>query len=333
MSALETDCRRAFARHETFHARYGWFRKAVVAAADDPHIFTADDATVTLGVGKNMVRAIRYWGEAAKVITDLPPENSKRRGSAVGVTRNGQAILSTAGADPFLEAPGTLWLLHWWMLSPPCDLPAWWLAFHRFPAVEFSELELVDFINEEVARSAWSAPHESSVQKDVSCLLRTFATVDATGRTTLDDLLDSPFRALGLLERSQEGKGRFRFLLGPKPSLPDELVTHAVLDWMARRGSARTVSTANATHETGSPGKAFRLSERVLTDSVGKVADRLHLGAVKIAAGSTQFALTAHMTAGEAAALALGAYYKGLRMRLNSPLGHDAVAVSRLVSA
>jgi hypothetical protein len=31
-------------------------------------VFTSDDATVNLGVGKNMVAAIRYWLTATKVI-------------------------------------------------------------------------------------------------------------------------------------------------------------------------------------------------------------------------------------------------------------------------
>jgi len=36
-------------------------RKASVQKAD-PLVFTRDDAVITLGVGKNMVRAIRHWG-------------------------------------------------------------------------------------------------------------------------------------------------------------------------------------------------------------------------------------------------------------------------------
>ena len=46
-----------FARHETFHPRYGWFRKAVAFSAGDPGIFTREDAPVRIGVGKNMVRS------------------------------------------------------------------------------------------------------------------------------------------------------------------------------------------------------------------------------------------------------------------------------------
>ena len=57
-----------FARHETFHPRYGWFRKAYAVTKRDPQIFTHVDAPVLIGVGKNMVRSIRFWGLAAKLI-------------------------------------------------------------------------------------------------------------------------------------------------------------------------------------------------------------------------------------------------------------------------
>ena len=42
-----------FAGHETFTLRYGWLKKAVDATG------LRDDALVTLGAGKNMVRSIR----------------------------------------------------------------------------------------------------------------------------------------------------------------------------------------------------------------------------------------------------------------------------------
>ncbi len=53
---------RPFARHETFHPRYSWFRKAYSHVDDNPRIFSRPDAPVEIGVGKNMVRAIRFWG-------------------------------------------------------------------------------------------------------------------------------------------------------------------------------------------------------------------------------------------------------------------------------
>jgi hypothetical protein len=49
-----------FARHETFHPRFGWLKKGFDLVKKDPNIFQKDDAPVQLGVGKNMVRSIRF---------------------------------------------------------------------------------------------------------------------------------------------------------------------------------------------------------------------------------------------------------------------------------
>ena len=64
---LESACKPVFARHETFHPRYGWVKKAYDAGAKDPHVFNEDMAVVRLGVGKNMVKSIRHWGHAFRV--------------------------------------------------------------------------------------------------------------------------------------------------------------------------------------------------------------------------------------------------------------------------
>ena len=48
-----------FARHETFHPRFGWLKKGFDAAQKNPGIFLQEDAPVRLGVGKNMVNSIR----------------------------------------------------------------------------------------------------------------------------------------------------------------------------------------------------------------------------------------------------------------------------------
>ena len=56
---------RSFARHETFHPRYGWFRKAYAFVADEGNDFNQEDAPIIIGVGKNMVRAIRFSGLAS----------------------------------------------------------------------------------------------------------------------------------------------------------------------------------------------------------------------------------------------------------------------------
>lgn len=251
-----------FARHETFHPRYGWFRKAYAAAAEDPFVFGRPDATVVLGVGKNMVRAIRFWGLAAKLIVEDPA--AKRRSPSLVPTRLGHALFGELGWDRYMEDPGTLWLLHWLLLAPPSRLPVWWLAFNEFGAVEFTESELESAVAAQLAASTWGSPHRSSVHKDVTALLRTYAPPERSNRRSIDDILDCPLRDLNLIGRSA-ATDRFRFTLGTKPSLPPAIAAYAALDWVVRSGSGgNTITLSRLAHEPGAVGRVFRLDESEL---------------------------------------------------------------------
>src|SRR3546814_9972056 len=66
MSSL-TDARpMRFSGHETFACRYAWLPKAYRALKRDPAAFSDEDgAMVELGLGKNMVRSLRFWVDAA----------------------------------------------------------------------------------------------------------------------------------------------------------------------------------------------------------------------------------------------------------------------------
>src|SRR5205085_5338801 len=101
--------RLSFSGHETFVFRHAWLKKAVDAVAEEPAVFSQDNAIVTLGVGKNMVRSIRHWGLATGMLAEEP----KSRGIRLQVTELGQMLLGQSGFDPYLEDPNTLWLLHW----------------------------------------------------------------------------------------------------------------------------------------------------------------------------------------------------------------------------
>jgi len=261
----------SFARHETFHPRFGWLRKAVEHATNDPTVFGREDAPVTLGVGKNMVIAMRYWGLAFKVLQTAPnPE--RPRVPLYEPTAFGRSLLGDQGWDPWLEDPGSLWLLHWALLQPTCTAPVWWVAFHDFSPQQFVESQLTTQVLELAAAAGWNSVLPASVRKDVDCLLRTY-TMRQHGRSGLDDLLDCPFRELGLLEVAPGG-GAYRFVEGAKPTLPDEIIAYAALRYAAAAGDgARSMSIARLCHDPGGPGGAFRLPERALHDALRRIAE------------------------------------------------------------
>lgn len=263
-----------FARHETFHPRYGWFRKAYACVTENPRAFVQDDAPVRIGVGKNMVRAIRFWGLAAKLIEE-DPQSSNRRTSDLIPTSLGDALFRDAGWDQYMEDPGTLWLLHWLLLAPPCRLPVWWFAFNEFHPIEFTDDDLeAATIAQLDAVPEWATPHPSSIKKDVSALLRAYAPAEKSRRMRIDDVLDCPLRELRLIGRSV-ATSRYRFTLGAKPTLPSAILAYCALDYIARaniRGT--TVTLGRLTHELGAPGKAFKLTEGELQTSLEPTIDK-----------------------------------------------------------
>jgi len=256
----------SFARHETFPLRFGWLRKAYTEAQKNPMVFSEPNATVRLGVGKNMVNAIRYWAQAYKVLQEQPSDRGRLK--ALVPTEFGDALLADDGWDPWLERPGSQWLLHWQLLRRPCLAPSWWAAFNLFTPEQFEEQQLTDHIIELVAAAGWDAVVEGSVKKDVDCLFRTFA-IRQTGRLRMDDLLDCPARELGLLELAAGEHKAWRFVTGPKPALPAAVLVYTCLDYLTTHASGEnSISMARLTTDPGSPGRAFRLTESALFASL-----------------------------------------------------------------
>lgn len=145
------------------------------------------------------------------------------------------------------------------------------MAFHDFALQQFEEAHLTNQVLELATAANWGSVLPASVRKDVDCLLRTY-TVRRNGRSGLDDVLDCPFRELGLLEAAP-GRGGYRFVGGEKSSLPDDVVAYAALQFAAQ-GDARSISVARLSHDPGSPGGAFRLTERAIHDALQRVAIR-----------------------------------------------------------
>jgi len=286
--SLEQSATPSFANHQTFHPRFGWLKKGFDAASKDPDVFNRPDAPLILGVGKNMVEAIRFWCTATRVLARRPNPDRPRMSVSVP-TGLGVALLSEGGLDPYMEDPTTLWVLHWQAVSPQTNLPVWWSTFNDLTALEFSEPELLRFCVDEIADTTWSQPKESSVQKDVDCLLRMYTARETRNRQSLDDLLDSPFRDLGILIPAPTGRDTYRFVRGAKPTLAPAAVAYACLDFMAMTDpDARTVSLSRLTADSGSPGRLFKLTEEVVLGALEEAAS--HGIGIRLAspAGTTQ---------------------------------------------
>src|ERR1019366_529784 len=140
--------RLSFSGHETFVFRHAWLKKAGDAVAQDPTVFSQESAIVTLGVGKNMVRSIRHWALATGVLAEEP----KTRGMQLCTTPLADFLFGSAGHDPYLEDPNTLWLLHWNLPSNRQLCTTWSWAFYVLSANEFTREGVMQSLIEEMRR-------------------------------------------------------------------------------------------------------------------------------------------------------------------------------------
>jgi Protein of unknown function (DUF4007) len=273
-----------FARHETFAPRFGWLHKAYMQVKDNKEIFHREDAPVILGVGRNMVYAMRYWMQAFKLTQEHPHDDPTYRAHVASPTWRARWLLDEDGADPYLEDTGSLWLLHWWLLtSEPgakCLAPSWYVMFHLAPFSRVTSAEMTHVITRHVRESfpedRW--PASESIGRDVDCLIKMYALdqeFNPLSPGSFEDLLACPFRELGLLEGHGKAKDRvWRFTHGPRFNLPAAVLAYACLDYASRFSSkAGTISLARLANEPGGPGRAFRMREPDLAKALESVVD------------------------------------------------------------
>lgn len=283
---------KAFARHETFHLRYGWLKKGFDASVCDPSAFVRADAALQLGVGKNMVRAIRYWCRAFKV-TEEVPDPAAGRVRLSEPTAFGTRLLGEYGWDPYLENPASLWLLHWQLLQAPCRAPSWYAMLNGAYIGTVTDADLLrEVALMRDAQPGWGDVVDASLKKDVDCFLRMYAPRRERGKS-IEDSLDSPFATLGLIAPVKADRHLYSFNIGVKEGLADEVVVFAILDFLRRHGrsGARTALISRFVQDENSPGRIFKLTESDLRDAVLRVSASDAGIELSDAAGSLQLVL------------------------------------------
>jgi len=252
--------RSTFGRHESFPLRFSWLTKGFRTWIDNPEVFEQDDAVVLLGVGKNMVDAIRYWMVAAGISTS--------EGRALKPTGIGQRIFARDGWDPYLEDDATIWLLHWNLASNLTDATTLFWFFNRFHKPEFTSSELAvalgDFAREELR----ARPAPATVKGDITLLLRMYEPTSESRSTPIEEALDSPLSLMGLIRSldSPYHQSRPEFRLG----LPVGPFGYALADLFRMLGQS-SVPVRRLMHAEGllpALGSVFRLTEDALVAKI-----------------------------------------------------------------
>jgi hypothetical protein len=265
-----------FGRHETFHLRFSWLSKGFQALQRDPSIFDRDEAVVELGVGKNMVRSIRYWLLATQV--------AELDGLELRPTSLGLELLGAQGWDPYLEDESTIWLLHWLLCSTTNQATVNYWFFNHFHKPVFTNAEaqtaFADFCREKV-KAKFSV---TTAKKDTLVLLRMYTPSRPSKWMPLEDALDSPMALLGLVTHTSSTSGRtYQSRADRRDELPDFVVGFAVAQLFAARRVISLPLEQLMYSRDGwiAPGTVFRLTEAALLTKLERLVRTL-AGALEI---------------------------------------------------
>jgi hypothetical protein len=256
-----------FSGHETFVFRYGWLKKAVDAVREKPSIFTSDEAMVVLGVGKNMVRSIRHWALATRILEEEP----HTRGGQLTPTKLGNFLFGPGGSDPYLEDTNSLWLLHWYIVTNERKSTTWCWAFNLLSSNEFTRESLASLVQEELQRRNIKPPSSNSLRRDIDCFIRTYTGARNTRETVPEDSLDCPLVELNLIQE-HTSSGLLAFRRGMQGSLADEVFVYALSEFWDRAAPGReSLSFSQVAYGFASLGSTFKLDENSLTERLDRL--------------------------------------------------------------
>ena len=246
----------AFGRHESFPLRFGWIAKGLNALADDPRIFNREDATVILGVGKNMVASIRYWLQATGV--------ARLRGRAAMEATPIGRIAFGDGGDPYLEDDGTIWLLHWLLATNPVRATSIYWFFNHFHKPAFTSAEVATALSDFVKQEISSKVAVTTLKNDANLVLRMYSRTKGGTRLTLEDALDSPLAMLDLQERLD--RHTWRAVPMDRAKLPLSIFAFAVAQLFDHTGAPQLAiqDLMYSGKDHCAPGAVFRMTEEGL---------------------------------------------------------------------
>lgn len=276
--------------HESFTCRYTWLPKVVHHLSRNNRLFSKEEeAMVKLGVGKNMVRSIRFWALAAGVIVN----NGKDSGHQL--TSFAEKLLGANGFDPFLEDTRTLWLIHWKLATNVQNpLLAWDYLLNSWHEPEIIAAGVIKALKKEALKE-----HDSlssvTIAQHFDCFLHTYIPTKARKGHLQEDNLDCPLVELSLIvkvgERPSEqtvGKHEpiYAFRREQKPEITSELFLYCLNSfWRERHPTEATLPFREVAHGHGSPGQVFKLPEEDVRTRLENL-DRLSAGIFSYAESS-----------------------------------------------
>lgn len=249
-----------FSGHDSFHCRQLWLKKGYdyVKAGRN---FNEEEAVVQLGVGKNMVSAIRYWLKAFSIIDNKD-----------ALTKFGEKLFDdNNGYDPFLEDETSLWLLHYHLVKN---------GYASIYSIIFNELRkeklffdkdtFVNYMRRIMETQPELNLNENTIAKDFTVFTNLYKRNPES--KDVEDSYSGILSEIELLKTKGKGKeDQFYIENTERDNLPEIVVLYAILD---NHNYGNSINMNSLEFDLNSPGSIFALNRTGLVNKISEIVSQ-----------------------------------------------------------
>ncbi len=262
-----------FRAHDTFFIRKGWLSKGMERIVEKPDLFVDknENPMDVLGIGSNMVKALRYWLQ----VVGLTQEPNKGR-RLQSLTDFGQLVYKK---DRYIEELGTLYLLQYKLASQKEEATAWYYFFNEFSMSEFTREEFVWSLQNYILMSEDACEVAiRSLNEDFACIISTYLPryKSNPGKVSAENNIDCPFGELGLVDIANKKRRTYKKTI-PSAKSFDPWIVLAIV--MAESNGRDEIGLNELLTAPNNIGKVFNLDAITMLDILHEVEK---LGKIKI---------------------------------------------------
>jgi len=244
----------SFSGHDTFACRQQWLKKGYDYKCLGKK-FNDEDAVVVLGVGKNMVSAIKFWMRAFDLVdVDENP------------TELAHKIFADNGWDPYLEDEASLWILHYHLVKKGMA-STYFLIFNelRREKVEFTRSNFISFIKRKEESGAVFQANAKTLAEDFGVFLKMYLRNDVAIKDP-EDSFSGIFTELNLVtHQGKRSEEIYSIQNSEKEDIPEEVILYTVLQ---HDNFDKSLSLNTLEQEENQAGPVFAISKTGLTSKI-----------------------------------------------------------------
>lgn len=242
-------------KHGSFYMRSGWGTKIIDAVSNYPEIFSPANeqmAVDQIGLGRIMIKALRYWAGAMGLCT----EEKSSAGIRLCPTEEFEAIEKH---DKYFQQNVSLLLMHRNLAKNVDEATAWYWLFNEWKGEGLDKEKFVNFFHPYLSINGMSVK-QNAIEKEFNCLRSTYITEKTFDLQTIMDEDTYPF--LGSLHLLQQDGKIIKKRHLSKADISAELLIYAIAKDNMEDGTiaGKQISIDRLTEDKGQVGRYFSLS-------------------------------------------------------------------------